>query len=372
MPKDEMGPRRAPAAKGLAAIELRANTSYFDLIDSAFLALVSREGLGEIRGDAWITDATALEAAGGERLFGASYHAAGRSEALVRLDGVLAHLLLQGEHLNVRLAAAGEKPIEVARAELRRAFPEIDSDARHEAKFTFWWATEHAVQSLVRPLAVPSLEDVAANYAGQARAALGRLAEMPTPDEGGRLILWHGEPGAGKTYAVRALAWEWREWCEFHYVTDPDALFAQGSSYLIQMVTQRAGRRCGTAGGDRWRCLVLEDTGELMSADAKQRTGQALSRLLNVVDGLIGQGFNVLVLVTTNEPLRKLHPAVVRPGRCLAEVEFTALSVEEANCWLADNGSALRVSSPTSLAELFAMLAGGTERSGEPKFGFAA
>ena len=48
--------------------------------------------------------------------------------------------------------------------------------------------------------------------------------------------------------------------------------------------------------------------------DAKERTGQALSRFLNVVDGLIGQGLRLLVLVTSNEELGKLHPAVSRPG----------------------------------------------------------
>lgn len=80
----------------------------------------------------------------------------------------------------------------------------------------------------------------------------------------------------------------------------------------------------------------------------------------------------MLVLVTTNEPLRKLHPAAIRPGRCFSEIEFTALSVEEANGWLADNGSELRVGSPTSLADLYAMLAGRDDSTDEPKFGFAA
>ena len=68
----------------------------------------------------------------------------------------------------------------------------------------------------------------------------------------------------------------------------------------------------------KWRILILEDTGELLAADAKAQAGQGLSRLLNVVDGIIGQGLRVLVLVTTNDELHQLHPAVARPGRCLA------------------------------------------------------
>ena len=75
-----------------------------------------------------------------------------------------------------------------------------------------------------------------------------------------------------------------------------------------------------------WRLLVLEDTGELLTPDAKTVIGQGLSRFLNVVDGLIGQGLRVLVLVTTNEEIRKLHPAVARPGRCAANVSFGSLS----------------------------------------------
>lgn len=43
------------------------------------------------------------------------------------------------------------------------------------------------------------------------------------PGVGGKLVLWHGEPGTGKTYALRTLAWEWRDWCDFHYVIDPQA-----------------------------------------------------------------------------------------------------------------------------------------------------
>ena len=32
----------------------------------------------------------------------------------------------------------------------------------------------------------------------------------------GRLIVWRGPPGTGKTWALRALAGAWREWCGVH------------------------------------------------------------------------------------------------------------------------------------------------------------
>lgn len=117
--------------------------------------------------------------------------------------------------------------------------------------------------------------------------------------------------------------------------------------------------------------VVLEDAGELLSVDAHERTGQALSRLLNVSDGLLGQGTNVIVLVTTNEPLRSLHPAVTRPGRCWRTIEFEPLSVDEANGWLAAHDSAARVARPVTLAEVYEVLRGREPEVRRP-FGFGA
>jgi hypothetical protein len=119
-----------------------------------------------------------------------------------------------------------------------------------------------------------------------------------------------------------------------------------------------------------WRVLVLEDTGELLTPDAKMVIGQGLSRFLNVVDGLIGQGLRVLVLVTTNEPIKKLHPAVARPGRCAANVEFTALAGDEAVAWLAGRGVSNGKRSSATLAELFAT-AEGRDPSDTQLVGFA-
>ena len=81
-----------------------------------------------------------------------------------------------------------------------------------------------------------------------------------------------------------------------------------------------------------------------------------LFRSLNLTDGLLAQGRDVLVGLTTNEPLNKLHPAVVRPGRCLAQIEVGPLGKEEAVTWL---GSKEGVGpSGATLAQLYALRAG--------------
>ena len=115
---------------------------------------------------------------------------------------------------------------------------------------------------------------------------------------------------------------------------------------------------------------MLEDTGELLTPDAKSIIGQGLSRFLNVVDGLIGQGLRVLVLVTTNEEIRTLHPAVARPGRCAANVSFEPLGAEEAAAWLTAHGADGGPSGSRILASLYAQVEGYDQGDVKTSVGF--
>lgn len=129
---------------------------------------------------------------------------------------------------------------------------------------------------------------------------------------------------------------------------DPETLFAD-PRYLMELVIGDEDEEDESAA--RWRLLLLEDCDELIGGDAKRSSGQALSRLLNLTDGLIGQGRHVLVAITTNEDLGALHPAAIRPGRCLAQIEVGPFPAAEAAAWLdcpADGLPAM------TLAELYA------------------
>ena len=99
--------------------------------------------------------------------------------------------------------------------------------------------------------------------------------------------------------------------------------------------------------------------------------GQGLSRFLNVVDGLIGQGLRVLMLVTTNEPIGKLHPAVARPGRCAANIEFAPLEPEESAQWFARRGIDETPGGPEILAALYSRVDGRDAVEAEQAAGFA-
>jgi SpoVK/Ycf46/Vps4 family AAA+-type ATPase len=196
---------------------------------------------------------------------------------------------------------------------------------------------------------------VRGNYGAKVAAAFDRLSVLDPSRVDGRILLLHGPPGTGKTTALRSLASAWRAWCSFEVVVDTERLFGN-ASYLMRVLLGNDDDEDdddSRPSAQRWRMLVLEDCDEMLRADAKKATGQALSRLLNVTDGFLGQGLRIFVALTTNEPLAALHPAIARPGRCVGEVHVDRLTRTEAAKWLGTGGPA--PAGDMTLAELFAL-----------------
>ncbi len=201
-----------------------------------------------------------------------------------------------------------------------------------------------------RDIDAPDWNRIARNYPSPVRRQLDELLGLVRPSGMAKLILWHGEPGTGKTTAARALFRSWADWCAVEYVNDPEHFLADPG--YISDVISRPPRHSPRPTFDRIdehdtrrRVIVAEDADDYLRAGSGSQRSTDLSRLLNLADGVLGQGVNSLILLTTNEPLDALHPALVRPGRALARIGFTRFSPGEGAEWLGEPDQ-------TGLAEL--------------------
>jgi hypothetical protein len=202
----------------------------------------------------------------------------------------------------------------------------------------------------------PAWSSIEMNYPSAVRNQLASLMNVdPETKAGARLILWSGETGTGKTTAIRSLAREWSSWCSLQYISDVDQLLTQ-SDYLSEVLDEPARDPIGptfttaTKPDRTWRLLIAEDSDEFLRSGFDQKTNGPLARLLNLSDGIFAENHRVMLLFTTNENVNRLHPALIRPGRCLANIEFERFSVSEARTWLGGVGKA--PSRPATLAQL--------------------
>lgn len=231
------------------------------------------------------------------------------------------------------------------------------------------WGSNGLSTSLRSFQRFPAWAEIEENYVPSCRDSLQRLLQLgPTIEEGKLAVLW-GSPGTGKTWFLRSLIQELEKTFSPYYILDAERFF-QEPAYIMQLLLTEL------PGDSRKRLFIFEDADEFLTQNAKASVGQSFSRLLNLTSGLIGQANPVLLLFTSNEPFEKLHPAITRPGRCFAQVEFPLFSPDQAQAWIRERTGDQEASfqEPVSLATLHGHLTQKPEQivsiSARKKLGF--
>ena len=193
---------------------------------------------------------------------------------------------------------------------------------------SFSYDTDDGNRAVTRAITAPSWEVIKANYPEQVR---GKLDEFITggPDAlRGHLGILHGPPGSGKSTFIRSLCKEWTGKARVTYIVDTETFFTNPGYLLSTILDDRSG----------WHIIICEDAEDFLTREKKAQVGQAISRILNVGDGMLGQGLRVLILFTTNAKRMDLDDAITRKGRCFLDVELPRFTRSEAITWLLAHG----------------------------------
>lgn len=183
------------------------------------------------------------------------------------------------------------------------------------------------------------------------------VGDLESASPCGRLVLFTGPPGTGKTYLVRGLLDAVKR-ARFIVLQPSDVrtfLEASPLATLTEFVRDR--------GKGLPIVIVIEDADGCMLPRGVD-TMSEISALLNLTDGLIGAAFDVRVIATTNAKRIESDPAITRAGRLCRHVDVPALAPDYANEILAGlpgGETPTRFSKPVTLAEVYAAARNGDD-----------
>lgn len=282
-------------------------------------------------------------------------------EILARNDDIIAHIrvtnmtntinMKTNPYIFFSISANSDEKLEKITEILAKLHVEKETK-QDNIKVSFVSLSESGYTSGVREIEAPLLDEIIQNYNADTLESVNSLKDN-IDNMSGKLLLFHGEPGTGKTYMIRALSRFLKNKCDLYYVLDPECFF-NDMKYMNSLILDGVTT---SVENQKYKLIILEDADEFITEDAKNRTGQALSRLLNISDGFIGQGLKIIFLITTNEPFNKIHKALSREGRCAAIIKFNKLNKEESMKWLKEKSAEKQdITKDMILADLYSMI----------------
>lgn len=191
-------------------------------------------------------------------------------------------------------------------------------------------STPHGLTA--RSIGLAAVPLVRENYSSAARTAFETLrAELHSETPTGRLALITGASGTGKSYLIRGLMHELPA-VRFLFVPT-DIVASLGQPELISVLFDLRDND-----GEKRTVIVAEDADAIL-VTREIGSSVALSTMLNLTSGVLGELLDVRIIATTNAERFEVDVALRRPGRMIdlgvtGGLEISPLSTDQARAAL--------------------------------------
>jgi SpoVK/Ycf46/Vps4 family AAA+-type ATPase len=173
-----------------------------------------------------------------------------------------------------------------------------------------------------------------------------------------RILILYGEPGVGKTTFLQYL------------IADG---FYKKVAYIKDKKTFEDSELWYELTDDDWDLIVFDDLDDILQSRSENKHADFVSQLLSYSDGLIRR--STKIVITTNQNVQEIDPAITRPGRCFdflvlppltrsqARDAWTTLLKQSSDSYDARFGEAETVTQAALMSEYFQVVSDYTERS---------
>lgn len=156
------------------------------------------------------------------------------------------------------------------------------------------------------------------------------------------IVLLHGTYGSGKTSYLRHLIKTLEKKIIYF---PPDLTRELANPNFLAFIRNHTD------------CILIIEDAENILAKREGGGNQAISNLLNISDGILGDALNIQLVCTFNCAVDEIDPALLRPGRLIAKYHFTELSPDRTNALITKlYGDTVKATKPKmTIAEIFSL-----------------
>lgn len=196
--------------------------------------------------------------------------------------------------------------------------------------------------------------DISLNYGEELRDKKDVLIEKLNKNQSG-LALFSGPPGTGKSTFIKYLSTQTQRKIIYLPSTAADELTDPGFLTFIS---------------DYKNCILLLEDAEKVIRSRELQENHAVSNILNMTDGLLGDCLNIFIIATFNTTKDKIDSALLRKGRLVLEHEFSELPIDNCNKIFEKLGLDKKTDIPLTLAEIYNQEDNFIKKEEKQKIGF--